>query len=127
MPGGRGLNDQGGLRSVPGAGPGACLETRAGGGDGQPVCPQAHKGRRGKEIVEGRGCELPYLPPYSPDFNPIERAFSKIKGFLRRAEARTRESLIEAMGLALCLCGVGSGGPGVLRALRGYGSVGQPL
>jgi transposase len=55
-----------------------------------------------KEIVEGRGCELPYLPPYSPDFNPIERAFSKIKGFLRRAEARTRESLIEAMGLALC-------------------------
>lgn len=34
-----------------------------------------------KEIVEGRGCELPYLPPYSPDFNPIERAFSKIKGF----------------------------------------------
>ena len=49
-----------------------------------------------KEIVEGRGCELPYLPPYSPDFNPIEQAFSKIKGLLRRSEARTRESLIEA-------------------------------
>jgi len=61
----------------------------------------AHKGGRVKEIIEGRGCELLYLPPYSPDFNPIEQAFSKIKGLLRRAEARARESLIEAMGLAL--------------------------
>jgi transposase len=61
----------------------------------------AHKGGRVKEIVEGRGCELVYLPPYSPDFNPIEQAFSKVKGLLRRAEARTREALIEAMGLAL--------------------------
>jgi transposase len=61
----------------------------------------AHKGGRVKEIIEGRGCELAYLPPYSPDFNPIEQAFSKVKGLLRRAEARTRESLIEAMGLAL--------------------------
>ena len=61
----------------------------------------AHKGGRVKEIIEGRGCELLYLPPYSPDFNPIEQAFSKIKGILRRAEARARESLIEAMGLAL--------------------------
>jgi len=61
----------------------------------------AHKGGRVKEIVESRGCELVYLPPYSPDFNPIEQAFSKVKGLVRRAEARTRESLIEAMGLAL--------------------------
>jgi transposase len=61
----------------------------------------AHKGEKVKEIIEGRGCELLYLPPYSPDFNPIEQAFSKIKGILRRAEARTRESLIEAMGRAL--------------------------
>lgn len=61
----------------------------------------AHKGGRVKEIVEGRGCELVYLPPYSPDFNPIEQAFSKVKGLLRRAEARTREALIEAMGRAL--------------------------
>jgi transposase len=57
----------------------------------------AHKGGRVKEIVEARGCELLYLPPYSPDFNPIEQAFSKIKGLLRRARARTRKSLIEAM------------------------------
>ena len=61
----------------------------------------AHKGGRVKKIIEGRGCELLYLPPYSPDFNPIEQAFSKVKGFLRRARARTHEALIEAMGLAL--------------------------
>jgi transposase len=61
----------------------------------------AHKDGRVKEIIEARGCELLYLPPYSPDFNPIEQAFSKIKGLLRRVEARTREALIEAMGRAL--------------------------
>lgn len=61
----------------------------------------AHKGGRVRELVEGRGCELLYLPPYSPDFNPIEQAFSKLKGLLRRAESRTREALIEAMGAAL--------------------------
>ncbi len=61
----------------------------------------AHKGARVKEIIEGRGCKIVYLPPYSPDFNPIEQAFSKIKGLMRRAEARTREALIEAMGQAL--------------------------
>ena len=61
----------------------------------------AHKGGRVKEIIEGRGYELIYLPPYSPDFNPIEQTFSKIKGLLRGAGARTRESLIEAMGRAL--------------------------
>lgn len=46
---------------------------------------------------EGQGCKLMYLPPYSPDFNPIEEAFPKIKGLLRKAEARTRETLVEAM------------------------------
>jgi transposase len=61
----------------------------------------SHKGGRVKEIIEGRGCELIYLPPYSPDFNPIEQAFSKVKGLMRKAEARTREALIEAMGWAL--------------------------
>jgi transposase len=61
----------------------------------------AHKGGRVREIVEGLGCELVYLPPYSPDLNPIEQAFSKVKGLLRRAEARTREALVEAMGRAL--------------------------
>jgi transposase len=41
------------------------------------------------------------LPSYSPDFNPIEEAFSKIKGLVRKAEARTKEALVEAIGSAL--------------------------
>ena len=60
----------------------------------------AHKGDRVREIAEGRGCELLYLPTYSLDFSPIEQAFSKVKGLLRLTEARTRASLIEAMGRA---------------------------
>ena len=65
----------------------------------------AHKGGRVRELVEGAGCELLYLPPYSPDMNPIEEAFSKVKGILRKAQARTRETLIEAMGPALASVG----------------------
>jgi transposase len=61
----------------------------------------AHKGDRLRELIESAGCELLYLPPYSPDLNPIEEAFSKIKGILRKAGARSREALIEAMGRAL--------------------------
>jgi transposase len=52
-------------------------------------------------LIEGRGCELLYLPPYSPDLNPIEEAFSKVKALLRRAGARAREALVEAIGRAL--------------------------
>jgi transposase len=61
----------------------------------------AHKGERVRELIEGRGCEVLFLPPYSPDLNPIEEAFSKVKALLRQAGARTREALIEAMGRAL--------------------------
>jgi transposase len=61
----------------------------------------SHKGQRVRELIEGRGCELLYLPPYSPDLNPIERAFAKLKASLRRAQARTFGALIEAMGRAL--------------------------
>ncbi len=61
----------------------------------------AHKGERVRELIEERGCELIYLPSYSPDFNPIEEAFSKIKGLVRKAEARSREALVEAIGWAL--------------------------
>jgi transposase len=61
----------------------------------------AHKGERIKEMIEQRGCQLVYLPAYSPDLNPIEEAFSKIKGLVRKAEARTREALVEAIGSAL--------------------------
>jgi transposase len=65
----------------------------------------AHKGERVRELIEQRGCELLYLPSYSPDFNPIEEAFSKIKGLRRKAEARSREALLEAMGMAILALG----------------------
>jgi transposase len=61
----------------------------------------AHEGGRVCELVEERGSELLLLPPYSPDFNPIEEAISKIKGILRRIEARTREVLVGALGEAI--------------------------
>jgi transposase len=61
----------------------------------------SHKGSRVRELIEERGCELLYLPPYSPDLNPIEEAFSKIESLLRKAEARSRERLVEAMGRAI--------------------------
>jgi transposase len=61
----------------------------------------AHKGERIRELIEGRGCELLYLPSYSPDLNPIEEAFSKIKGLIRKVEARSREALLEAIGAAI--------------------------
>src|SRR5215217_7441995 len=61
----------------------------------------AHKPDSVREVIEDRACELVYLPPYSPDYNPIEEAFSKIKGVLRDAQARTRRTLVEAMGQAL--------------------------
>jgi transposase len=54
-----------------------------------------------RELIEDRSCELVYLPPYSPDYNPIKEAFSKIKGVLRDPQARTRRPLVESMGQAL--------------------------
>jgi transposase len=62
---------------------------------------QVHKMRRVRELIEGCGCSVVFLPPYSPDFNPIEEAFSKIKGILRKAKASTFEALVEATGQAL--------------------------
>ena len=61
----------------------------------------AHKTDRVRELIEERGCKLWFLPAYSPDLNPIEEAFSKVKAYLRKAAARTREALVEAMGRAL--------------------------
>ena len=63
--------------------------------------PSAHKPARVRELIESRGCELIYLPAYSPDFNPIEEAFAKIKGMLRQAGARTKDALVDALGEAL--------------------------
>jgi transposase len=61
----------------------------------------AHKGERVRRLVEARGAHLVFLPSYSPDFSPIEEAFSKLKALLRRVGARTKETLIEAIGRAL--------------------------
>jgi transposase len=61
----------------------------------------AHRPQRIRELIEERGCELLYLPSYSPDLNPIEEAFAKVKHLLREVGARTKDALIEAMGRAL--------------------------
>jgi hypothetical protein len=61
----------------------------------------AHKGERVRELIEQRGCELVYLPPYSPDFNPIEQAFSKVKDLMPSRVRASALPLIEAMGVAL--------------------------
>ena len=61
----------------------------------------AHKAGQLSQLIEGRGCELIYLPSYSPDFNPIEQAFSKLKSYLREACARSHERLMEVIGEAL--------------------------
>jgi transposase len=61
----------------------------------------AHKGARVRQLIEEKGCELVFLPAYSPDYSPIEETFSKLKAFLRRVGARTHEALQEAIGQAL--------------------------
>ena len=61
----------------------------------------AHRPKRIKELIEQQVCELLYLPSYSPDYNPIEEAFAKIKNLLRNAAARSKEALIEAIAAAL--------------------------
>jgi transposase len=51
-----------------------------------------HVGEKVRQAIEARGCQLLFLPSYSPDFSPIEEAFSKLKAFLRRVGARTPET-----------------------------------
>lgn len=63
----------------------------------------AHKVAGIRELIERCGAKLIYLPPYSPDLNPIEKCWSKIKTYLRRAKARTREELEKALREALLL------------------------
>ena len=60
-----------------------------------------HKVKGIREKVEAKGAHILYLPPYSPDFNPIEKAFSQIKAFLRKAAARTKENLQDAIAKAI--------------------------
>lgn len=60
-----------------------------------------HTGERVRQAISARGCQLLFLPSYSPDLSPIEEAFSKLKAFLRRVGARTPETLQEAIGQGL--------------------------
>ncbi len=61
----------------------------------------AHRTGKVRDLIEATGAELVFLPSYSPDLNPIEEAFSKIKGIVRKVGARTREGLEEALAVAL--------------------------
>ncbi len=58
----------------------------------------SHKGPRVREMIEAAGADLRYLPPYSPDFNPIENAFAKLKALLRKAAERTVDGLWTTIG-----------------------------
>ena len=58
----------------------------------------SHKGPKVRAMIEAAGASLRYLPPYSPDFNPIEKAFAKLKALLRKAAERTVEGLWSAIG-----------------------------
>ena len=74
-----------------------------------------------KEVIQAKGARVEYLPPYSPDFNPIEKCWSKIKTALRQAKARTREALEAVFKEALLQiteADYGSGRAGVVRSLR---------
>jgi transposase len=58
----------------------------------------SHKGPKVRQLIEAAGASLLYLPPYSPDFNPIENAFAKLKALLRKAAERTVEGLWSTIG-----------------------------
>lgn len=60
-----------------------------------------HKSATAQHLIEATGCQVRFLPPYSPDFAPIEHAFSKLKTFLRRTQARTRAALDDAITAGL--------------------------
>lgn len=62
----------------------------------------SHKGAGVRAAIEAAGASLLYLPPYSPDFNPIENAFAKLKAMLRKAAARTVEGLWNTIGRIIC-------------------------
>jgi transposase len=77
---------------VPNLWPGACVVMDNG---------SLHLGEAVRALIEAAGAQLMYLPPYSPDFNPIENCWSKIKAFLQSVGARTQEALDEAITDAL--------------------------
>ena len=62
----------------------------------------AHQSSKVVEFIQARQSEVRFLPPYSPDLNPIEKMWSKVKEFLRTLQVRTENALFEAIGTALC-------------------------
>jgi len=64
----------------------------------------AHKNEQVRELIEAAGAHLRYLPPYSPDFNPIEQVFAKLKALLRTAKERTVPALYDRIGALLDRC-----------------------
>jgi transposase len=66
-----------------------------------PINLGSHKGVGVRAAIEAIGAKLLYLPPYSPDFNPIENAFSKLKALLRKAAERTVDGLWSRIGALL--------------------------
>lgn len=61
----------------------------------------SHKGKRARQAIERAGAEMRFLPPYSPDLNPIEQVFAKLKALLRRAAPRNRQALWKRIGTLL--------------------------
>lgn len=84
-----------------------------------------HKSARAQTLIEAAGCQVCFLPPYSPDYAPIEQAFSKLKMFLRRAQARTRTALDEAITAGLAT--ITAENARAWFAHSGYRLDGQPL
>lgn len=64
----------------------------------------AHKNERIRALIEAAGAELRYLPPYSPDFNPIEQFFARLKAKLRKAKERTVPAIYDRIGSLLDQC-----------------------
>jgi transposase len=84
-----------------------------------------HKSATAQQLIEGVGCQVRFLPPYSPDFAPIEQAFSKLKTGLRRAQARTRTALDDAITAGLAT--ITAADARAWFAHCGYQLSGQPL
>jgi transposase len=85
-----------------------------------------HKSATARHLIEAAGCQLRFLPTYSPDCNPIEQAFAKLKQHLRRAEARSFEAIVTATGAALA--SITAADARAFFTAAGYsGPTGQPL
>jgi transposase len=85
----------------------------------------AHRSERVRELVEARGADLLFLPSYSPDLNPIEEAFSKIKHLVRKAGARVREALVGTIARALAAVTIEDAASWFVHS--GYRQQDQPL